>query len=82
LAVENQAFDAVSLLKGVHDLRNVLYRHATVKKVVRLDEDGNARLTLIEAARRADARFDLGEPSLKELDLEGLVHRLGTLGRA
>src|SRR6266542_1886022 len=79
---QDEPLHAFALFEGIDDRRDVLDRHAPIEKMIGFDEHRYTRGALVEAARRANAGLDLGEPALEQADLQRLVHCLGTLRRA
>ncbi len=81
-AGQDESLDPFTFFECFDDRGNILDRDVTIKEMIGLDQYRYARRTLVEAARGTNPRLQLGEPSLEKLQLQGLVHRLGPLGRA
>ena len=60
--------------ESVHNLRDVRDRNASVKKVIGFDQNRHAGCALIETARCADARLELGESTRGNLPFQHSIH--------
>jgi hypothetical protein len=67
---ENETLDAPILGQRFDDLRHIGQRHATVEKMIWLDEDADAARALIETARFAGARAEFREAARLNLLLQ------------
>src|SRR4051812_45454072 len=79
---EHEALDARPGHEPLHDGGDVVRGDAAVEEVVRLDQNGHAPGALVEAARCAGARGDLGEAACTELGFERLMDRFRPFGGA
>ena len=79
---KDEAFDSLTACDPFHDLGHIRYRDPPVKKVIGLDQNADAARTLVKAARRANARLDLGKPPRAKLFFQRPVHVFRTSSRA
>ena len=68
--------------QSIHNLRDVRDRNAAVKKVIGFDQNRDAGIALIETARFANARLELGESARSNLLFQRFVHFFRVFGRA
>ena len=79
---KDETLDSLSLCDCRHDLRHIRYRDAAVEKMLRLDQNGDAGGTLIQATCSAGARLPLCQTTRFELILQCPMHRFRTTRRA
>jgi hypothetical protein len=72
----------MALNESIHNLGDIRDRDAPVKKVIGFDQNRHAGRALIETARCADARLDLGESARGNLPFQRSIHFFRVLGRA
>jgi len=71
---KHEAFNRLTVDESIHNLRDVRDRDATVKKVIGFDQDRHSGCALIETARCADARVELGESTRGNLLFQRPIH--------
>lgn len=69
-----KTFNRFALDESVHNLRYVRDRNGSVKKVIGFDQNRDAGRALIETARCADARLELGESTRGKLPFQHSIH--------
>ena len=80
--IDHETSNRLALEESIHNLGDVRYRDAPVKKVIGFDQNRDAACALIETARCADARLELGESARGNLLFQCSIHFFRVLGRA
>jgi hypothetical protein len=78
----HETLDRLAGDKSIHNLGDVRGRNASVEKVIGFDQNRHAGGALIETARCADARLELGESARSNLLFQRSIHFFRVLGRA
>ena len=79
---DHETFNWLADDESVDNLGNVRDANAPVKKVVGFDQNRHAGGALIETARFANARLELGESTRSNLLFQRFVHFFRVFGRA
>lgn len=79
---EHQPLDPLTARERLHNLRQVRQFDPAIKEMIGLNQDTNTARTLVEAARLADPRAELGQPPGGHLCLQGLTNFFGAACRA
>ena len=79
---DQEPFNRLAGEESLHNLRDVLDRDAPIKEVIWFDQNRHAGVALIETARCADARLELGESTRCNLPFQRSIHFFRVLGRA
>jgi hypothetical protein len=82
IAGKHETFDRLASDESVDNLRDVRSRNAPVKKVIGFDQNRHAGGALIETARYAHTRLELGESTRGNLLFQRAIHFFRVLSRA